>query len=193
MPRASSTATSCVFESSSVSTEPTPSSCWQLLDLDPETDPLIASSRSIDLLVDERRGRAGSRAGPAALTELLARYLAAAQDAEEAAELVERERHEAVNGASPPDENELAEVPTPEENNAISRVVARDDADGAAAAADDDDDAADDAAAAADDHAPAPAPTADGDVEMGEAAPTVRRSTRACAPVRFGGFVYQGE
>ena len=128
-----------------------------------------------------------------ALTELLARYLAAAQDAEEAAELVERERHEAVNGASPPDENELAEVLTPEENNAISRVVARDDADGAAAAADDDDDAADDAAAAADDHAPAPAPTADGDVEMGEAAPTVRRSTRACAPVRFGGFVYQGE
>ena len=85
-------------------------------------------------------------------------------------------------------------MPTPEENDAISRLVARDDADGAAADPDDDDAAADDAAAddaAADDHAPAP--TADGDVEMGEAAPTVRRSTRACAPVRFGGFVYQGE
>ena len=87
-------------------------------------------------------------------------------------------------------------MPTPEENDAISRLVARDDADGAAADPDDDDDAADDAAAddaAADDHAPAPAPapTADGDVEMGEAAPTVRRSGRARAPVRIGGFVYQ--
>ena len=88
-------------------------------------------------------------------------------------------------------------MPTPEENDAISRLVARDDADGAAADPDDDDAAADDAAAddaaaddaAADDHAPAP--TADGDVEMGEAEPTVRRSGRPRAPVRIGGFVYQ--
>ena len=62
-------------------------------------------------------------------------------------------------------------MPTPEENNAISRVVARDDADGAAAAADDDDDAADDAAAAADDHAPAPAPTADATSRWGRRRP----------------------
>ena len=83
-------------------------------------------------------------------------------------------------------------MPTPEENNAISRVVAPDDADGAAAAADDDDDAPTTPRRGRRPRGRARAPAAAR--EMGEAAPTVRRSARAHMPaVRIGAFVYQGE